>query len=235
MATDFTVVVDRFRGGPLRAAVRPSEDAAPVVVEYSLGDFGYTIRGMLYNPRQTARLPMLLARAAATGDLSAFAQAYYNRSVALGDAVANGLYLSVLCAEDVPYMDDGAVYRWTAGTYLGTYLVDDYRDACARWTRGEVPPDFHRPVGSEVPTLVFSGGRDPVTSPRWGERVVEHLANGRHIVFPDGGHGVTGTACGIRLIEAFLGGVRPRDLDGGCATEPESRVRFELPEPAPAP
>lgn len=229
LARDFATVLDSFREGPLRARVRPSKDAEPIAVDYSLGDFGYTIRGMLYSPRQTARLPKLLAEAAASGDPSAFAQAYHDRSVALGDAVASGMYLSVLCAEDVAFIDDGAVHRWTAGTYLGTYLVDDYRDACARWTRGEIPPGFRSPVRSDVPTLVFSGGRDPVTSPRWGDRVVEHLANGRHIVFPEGGHGVTWTPCGIRLVEAFLDGVDPRDLDLACTSEAESRVAFELP------
>ncbi len=232
MDDDFAAVLDLFRKGPVRTSIRPAEDASPVAVDYSLGDFGYTIRGMLYNPRQTARLPRLLAAARATGDVSAFAQAYFNRSVALGDAVANGLYLSVLCAEDVPFIEEGDVFRWTAGTYLGPYLVDDYREACTRWARGAIAAGYHEPIRTKVPTLVFSGGRDPVTSPRWGDRVVEHLVNGRHIVFPDGGHGVTGTPCGIRLIEAFLGGAHPHELDLACTTEAESRVEFEIPEPS---
>ena len=147
----------------------------------------------------------------------------------LGTAVANGLYLSVLCAEDVPYIEDDAVLRWTAGTYLGTYLIDDYREACSRWVRGAIPDGYHRPLSSDIPTLVFSGGRDPVTSPRWGDEVVSHLANGRHIVFPEGGHGASGTPCGLRLIGEFLAGTAPRDLDLACTTEAESRTPFELP------
>src|SRR5262249_30791551 len=43
----FEKVLDGFRHGPQTAHVRPSPDAAPVAVSYSLGDFGYTIRGML--------------------------------------------------------------------------------------------------------------------------------------------------------------------------------------------
>jgi pimeloyl-ACP methyl ester carboxylesterase len=228
-------VLDRFRGGPLAVPITPGKDTAPVAVPYAIGDFGYTIRGMLYSPRQTARLPKLLAAAAASGDaLTPFAQAYYDRASQLGDAVADGMYLSVLCAEDVPFIEDDAVLRWTAGTYLGTYLIDDYREACRLWVRGAIPRDFHQPLSSDVPTLIFSGGRDPVTPPHWGNDVVKHLPNGRNVVFPAGGHGVSTTRCGIQLVERFLAGTAPRDLDISCATAPAARTPFELPG-APAP
>jgi pimeloyl-ACP methyl ester carboxylesterase len=222
-------VLDRFREGPLAVAIEPGRDAAPVTVLYAIGDFGYTIRGMLYSPRQTARLPKLLAAAAASGDgLAPFAQAYYDRASQLGGAVADGLYLSVLCAEDVPYIEDGAVLRWTAGTYLGTYLIDDYREACSLWVRGAIPRDFHQPLSSDVPTLIFSGGRDPVTPPHWGNEVVKYLPNGRNIVFPAGGHGASTTRCGFQLIGQFLAGTAARDLDTSCATAPATRTPFEL-------
>jgi pimeloyl-ACP methyl ester carboxylesterase len=227
----FASVLDRFREGPVEVSIRTGKNAAPVTVPYAIGDFGYTIRGILYSPRQTAQLPRLLTAAAAPGgDLAPFAQAYYDRAALLDAAVANGLYLSVLCAEDVPYLPDDAVLRWTAGTYLGTYLVDEYRAACARWVRGTIPEGYHHPLRSEVPTLVFSGGRDPVTSPRWGNEVIKYLPNGRHIVFPGAGHGATMTACGLRLIGEFLGGTAAHDLDAACTGEPVSRVPFELPE-----
>jgi pimeloyl-ACP methyl ester carboxylesterase len=232
----FADVLDRFREGQIEVTIRPGKDAEPVSVPFAIGDFGYTIRGILYNPRQTARLPrMLTAAVGPSGDLTPFAQAYFNRASVLGTAVANGLYLSVLCAEDVPYIRDDAVLRWTAGTYLGTYLIDDYREACSRWVRGAIPDGYHRPLSSDIPTLVFSGGRDPVTSPRWGDEVVSHLSNGRHIVFPEGGHGVSMTPCGLHLIGEFLAGTAPRDLDLACTTEAASRTPFELPEkPSPS-
>ena len=227
----FATVLDRFREGPVDVSIRPGKGAAPVTVPYSIGDFGYTIRGMLYSPRQTARLPKLLAAAAASGNgLSPLAQAYYDRASQLGGAVADGLYLSVLCAEDVPYIRDDAVLRWTAGTFLGTYLIDDYRQACSLWVRGAIPAGYHKPLTSDVPTLIFSGGRDPVTSPRWGEEVVKHLPNGRNIVFPAGGHGTSTTPCGFRIVEQFLAGTAPRDLDTSCATAPSARIPFELPD-----
>jgi pimeloyl-ACP methyl ester carboxylesterase len=223
-------VLDRFREGPLAVPIKPGKDAAPVTVPYAIGDFGYTIRGMLYSPRQTARLPKLLAAAATSGDsLSPFAQAYYDRASQLGGAVADGLYLSVLCAEDVPYIKDDAVLRWTAGTYLGTYLIDDYREACSLWVRGAIPAGYHQPLSSDVPTLIFSGGRDPVTPPHWGNEVVKHLPNGRNIVFPAGGHGVSTTRCGFQLVGHFLAGTAPRDLDASCAAAPAARTPFELP------
>ena len=226
----FATVLDRFRAGPVDVAITPGKDAAPATVPFGIGDFGYTVRGMLYSPRQTARLPRLLAAAAASPDgLAPFAQAYYDRASQLGEAVADGLYLSVLCAEDVPYIRDDAVLRWTAGTFLGDYLVDDYREACRLWVRGAVPAGYHRPLVSDVPTLVFSGGRDPVTPPRWGEEVVSHLSHARHVVFPDGGHGASTTRCGFRIVGQFLDGTAPADLDVSCASAPAARVPFDVP------
>jgi len=47
-----------------------------------------------------------------------------------------------------------------------------------------------------VPVLVLSGGADPATPPRHGERVARALgAKARHVVVPAAGHGVMGLGC----------------------------------------
>lgn len=226
LARTFDVVLDQLREGPVRVAIRAGNDDGPVEVPFSLGDFGYTIRGILYDRQLTAGLPAMLELAARTGDLAPFAQEYYRRSSTLGDDLANGMYLSVVCAEDVPFITDDAALRWSAGTFLGTYLVEDYRRACSLWERGEIPVDYHEIVRSDAPVLILSGGRDPSTPPRWGEKAAGGLPNGRHIVFPAGGHGVGDTPCGMGIIRSFLAGTHPAKLDAACASSEAERTPF---------
>ena len=72
------------------------------------------------------------------------------------------------------------------------------------WPQGQVDSSYYEPVVSDVPALVLSGDLDPVTPPGWGDAVVKHLSNARHITVPATGHGVIGTACGQKLIQDFL-------------------------------
>jgi pimeloyl-ACP methyl ester carboxylesterase len=153
-------------------------------------DFAYAVRGILYADAGVAELPALITAAAATGDLSEFAQRYWTRAVNLGRSLAHGLHLSVFCAEDIPFATDAEIEAATAGTFMGRYLFDDYRRACALWPRAAIASDFRTPVSARVPVLLISGRFDPVTPPELAERVASSLPLARHIVAPDGAHGV---------------------------------------------
>jgi hypothetical protein len=84
------------------------------------------------------------------------------------------------------------------------------------WPKGEVEPSYYQPVVSDVPALVLSGDLDPVTPPTWGDAVVKSLSRSRHITVPATGHGVIGTACGVKLIQDFIDSASPESLDVSC-------------------
>ena len=44
---------------------------------------------------------------------------------------------------------------------------------CGVWPHGEVPDGFHEPVVSDLPVLLMSGERDPVTPPHYAEMTAE--------------------------------------------------------------
>jgi pimeloyl-ACP methyl ester carboxylesterase len=194
-----------------------------------LGDFGYTVRGILYRPEQTALLPSQIDAAAASGNVDVFAQAYYERARDLGQALTQGLYLSITCAEVQSY-DSDDVLRWTAGTFLGDYLVQDYRKACAMWPRAKIPAAYFQPLESDIPTLLFSGGRDPTTPATYAEGVSRYLSHALNIVFPQGGHGNAGNKCGLRIAEIFLKTKSVNGLDISCASKPTAAVPFVVPK-----
>jgi len=230
LAQSFAKLLDGFRRGPLRAHIRTKSGAAPIPVTYSLGDFGYTIRGILYNPRQTSLLPQQISTAAYSGNVDPFAQAYYDRASDLGGAISEGVYLTITCSEVQPYDTDEEI-RWTAGTFLGDYLVDDYRRACALWPHAKIPADYFEPLKSDVPTLLLSGGRDPTTPAEFAADVARHLSHGLHVVFPEGGHGNAEDECGLSIVKAFLEKNSVAGLDTSCANAVTSRVPFALAKP----
>jgi pimeloyl-ACP methyl ester carboxylesterase len=146
------------------------------------------------------------------------------------------MQLSVLCSEDSPRYTPEDITRAAAGTLFGTRLLSGQVAACQFWPKGTVDPGYYAPVVSSVPALVLSGELDPVTPPTWGLDVVKHLRNGRHVVMPGTGHGVTATACGNRIVTDFIDSANASAVDTVCVRSVQ-RPGFFLtpagPEPAP--
>jgi pimeloyl-ACP methyl ester carboxylesterase len=132
------------------------------------------------------------------------------------------MYLSVTCAEDVPFIDQEEAARLNAGNPFGNYRVFQQTRACTMWPRGEIPSDYREPVRSEVPALIFSGNFDPITPPQRGEEVARYLPNSRHVIIPEIGHGpfgVTNVDCLDRLILEFLDKADAKNLDVSCVEQ----------------
>jgi pimeloyl-ACP methyl ester carboxylesterase len=67
-----------------------------------------------------------------------------------------------------------------------------------------MPEHFADPVTSDVPTLLLSGGLDPVTPPAYGAEVARTLSHSKHVVAPGYGHIVSPHACAPRLVTTFI-------------------------------
>lgn len=187
IASAFDQLLRRLDAGPVPTTF--SAAGTNVTVPFSRGDFAYAIRGILYAADSVSRLPEMIGHAAASGDFGEFAEAYWSRDVSLDRVIAFGTHLSVFCAEDVPFPTDADVEQATAGTFLGRYLFDEYRNACRAWPRGQIAADARTPVTAPVPTLLVSGAFDPVTPPSFAERVARSLPVSLSIVDPAGSHG----------------------------------------------
>ena len=125
------------------------------------------------------------------------------------------MHLSVFCAEDIPFMTDADIAERTQGTLLGESLIRRYERACEHWPRGDIPAGFHDLVSSELPVLIISGERDPVTPVVWGEEIQAGLPNSRHLVVPDAGH-VPLTPCVLEIQNRFIESGSVANLDTGC-------------------
>ncbi len=175
------------------------------------------LHGALYSPLISSMIPELITRADAGDFQGMLALAALNEGGLENMSV--GMQLSVICAEDVPRHTRDDVRRESAGTIFGSHLVIGRGEPCDFWPRGEVPPGYYEPVVSAVPALVLSGEDDPVTPPSWGEEVARHLSQSLHVVAPATGHGVLGTGCGQRMVQAFVEAGTVDGLDTSCVAD----------------
>ncbi|HEU5220342.1 MAG TPA: alpha/beta fold hydrolase [Gemmatimonadales bacterium] len=211
----FERLVARLRSGSVTATIRKG-DGTSATVPFSLGDFSYAVRGMLYSTENSRFLPAMFRRADSTGNLSPFAQRYWQRAVAFS-SFATGLHFSIYCAEDTRFIGDAEAGTLGAGTFTGRYLVDEYRTVCAEWAVAPLSPHARDPVTAPIPTLLFSGWFDPVTRPSMADRVAAHLPRRVQVLVRNEAHG-SGFGCALPatlyvLIQGKLEGI-PRVCEG---------------------
>ena len=168
----------------------------------------------LYSPEITALLPQLLTDASHGNFQGMFALAF-SADLPKG-AMSEGLFLSVVCAEDMPRISPDDVKRETTGRFIGSAMFDTRMKPCEFWPRGSVSDDYYAPVTSPKPVLLFSGDDDPVTPPSWGAHVAESLPNSRHIIVPGAGHITLTRGCVADLVGHFLDRAASDMLDVDC-------------------
>jgi hypothetical protein len=143
---------------------------------------------------------------------------------------ADGYFLAITCAEDVPFIREEEIPAAVAGTFLGDFRIRRQQAACKAWSAAQLGSDFLAPTVSDAPTLIVSGERDPVTPPRYAEAVLRHLRRGVHVVIPDGAHGNGGMKeqkCEEEMMAKFIEAGSTERFDSSCVARME-RPAFAL-------
>lgn len=188
------------------------------------------LRGPLYSPVLASALPQAMDEAT-QGRLEPLAGLAHAATGRRGTGVAMGMHFSVVCAEDAPRLPPAAADE--------DPLLRRYRDACADWPRGSVPAAFYELPRSAVPVLLLSGGLDPATPPRHGERVAAALGpRARHVVVPHAGHGVAMLPCMRDVLYRFVdtadeaAALDRVTADAACAVQVPAPLPFAPPASA---
>lgn len=213
-------VLERLMKGPVEVEFQPQGLATSIKVTLSRNVAAEAVRYMLYNPGGASRVPLVLHQAA-EGNFAPLAQIALRFRRTLVGTGSNGMYLTVTCAEDVPWVKraGGESERNAQNTFLGDYRLHQQREACGLWPRATVDSDYFKPVRSGVPVLILTGEWDPVTPPANGDFVARTFPNSLHVVVPHGAHGfggLEGTDCVERLMTEFVEHAAPKSLDTSC-------------------
>jgi pimeloyl-ACP methyl ester carboxylesterase len=134
------------------------------------------------------------------------------------------MYLSVTCAEDLPWFKRADAEKLAANTLLGDYRVRQQLEACELWPRAKVDPNYA--ARSSAPVLMLTGQWDPVTPPTNAENAARFLPNSFQIVVPQAGHGfggVEGVQCVQGLIAQFIDEGTTKNLNTACVKDMKRR------------
>jgi pimeloyl-ACP methyl ester carboxylesterase len=193
------------------------------------------VRLPLYAPSLASALPYAISEAAAGryGAIIGLATSMGGNSRGLD--LSMGMHFSVVCAEDMPKVGKNGD---KPGADFGDSALTLYRDACALWPKANVPAAFYTVPAAPAGTLVLSGGADPVTPPRHGERVAQALgAKARHVVVPNAGHGTMALGCMRDVMYRFVDtedeteALNAVQKDAACAGSMPRPLAFALPLP----
>jgi pimeloyl-ACP methyl ester carboxylesterase len=222
-------ILDETERAPVRATVRDQQTGKPVEIRLSRPTLADGLRWLLYSRRTAASIPLLIHEAA-RGNWTPLTEASVNARLGINEALANGLFFSVTCSEDIPFIDPATIPQRTAGTFLGEDRVRAQTAACSAWPHGTPEPGHREPVRSNLPVLVINGERDPVTPPEFGERILRHLTNALHVVIPSGGHYGNGS-CPDEIEKDFLRRGSVQGLDTSCLARMQPLpFLFEVPK-----
>ncbi|HVR97960.1 MAG TPA: alpha/beta hydrolase [Thermoanaerobaculia bacterium] len=189
---------------PVAVPLTDGETGKPFEVRLTRSGVAQTLRYMLYRPLAASTLPLII-HLAAQGDWKLLAEtgAHFASGRDFG-TLADGYYLSLTCSEDVPFIREEEIPAAIRGTFLGDFRIRKQQAACAAWPVRPVDRRFLDPVVSDVPALLISGERDPVTPPVSAERAARTLKNSLSVIVPDAGHGALGIEGAMECIDSLI-------------------------------
>ena len=188
-------------------------------VEISRGLFATTLRSLLQNVNATSQVPMLI-HGAFDNDFAPFARLALTLRRGAADLLSSGMFLSVICAEDIPLTNPNVVAREGKGTFLGDYYARQVMQASEIWRCGQRPRGYNQPVRSNTPVLLISGHLDPATPPSGAAETARYLPNSLHLVIKNGSHSYAGLSpCVDKIMAAFIEKGAVKGLDTSCINQ----------------
>ena len=226
-----------LKGLPRQMTVRNPRTGSDERAELTRGDVLKAVRAPLYVPALASALPAAIA-AASEGRFEGLLALSGVLASGKGGELATGMHFSVVCAEDVPLLDAAATAaRNPPGSDFEQSGAEFYRAVCKNWPRGTLPADFYQIKPATLPVLLLSGGADPATPPRHGERAAKALGPlALHLVVPNAGHGVLSLPCMHDVLYRFIDAAEDADalkVTASCASSIPRPLAF-LPIPVAA-
>lgn len=195
---DFQKVLEALEREPVELTIphpATGEDQTVILNRVTVSSL---IRLISYQSQFSLLIPWMI-HSAAQGDYRPMAtQAVY--LLGLEQGIEEGLFYSVICQEDVPFLPP----EGEQGEYYFQDLLPLWRTACQIL---RLPPNeaFRQDYPTlDIPVLLISGEVDPVTPPQNGGQAARFFPNSLHVVFPKEGHGNFTSSCGLNLTRQVI-------------------------------
>ncbi len=201
---------------PVRLDLPDPLTGRPQPVVLGAHEMAAAIRLLAYSPNTIALVPLIISEAA-RGNFAPLAAQFQLTVSSLADLLALGMHNSVMCTEDLPFIDRDAIdYAALEATYIGALQLEALDTICSIWPRGPLDEDLAEPLATDIPVLLLSGSADPITPPSYADLAAVELSNARHLVGDLQGHGMLATGCMPKIIGSFVAAADPASADVSC-------------------
>ena len=212
-ADELNTLLTQLRNDPQQITITNPVTGQTQEMSLTADTLAVAIRFLSYASETQALIPLLVHEALTTGDLSRLASQAILVMSGLNEMLAKGMELSVLCTEDYPFIDLSADY---GDTLIGNLLLEIIDLQCQVWPRGVTPEGFHQPVVSDLPVLLMSGERDPVTPPHYAAMTAKTFSNSLNLVARGQSHSVMKNNCLRDITAEFIIRGSIEELDTSC-------------------
>jgi pimeloyl-ACP methyl ester carboxylesterase len=162
-------------------------------------------------------LPFTIA-AAAEGNITApakeilendpaFCSGYRPGEGCVGPEFSLGVYLTVLCRDEIPFVDRSALVDSFRGdaAYQTLFGSNPYVEACTGWDVPAADAVMGEPVAADIPVLILTGQFDPHSPTPVAEEAASKLSHSYVIEIPSHGHNVLGAGdCAVSIRNAWI-------------------------------
>ncbi|MDX6303249.1 MAG: hypothetical protein QOI77_218 [Blastocatellia bacterium] len=210
---DWATVVANLSKGPVNIDAPNPYTGQKQQATMTREGFVELVREVLYVPTVMSLMPAVIHEMS-QGDFSHFAFYAYQVRWGIDAGIARGMQLSVMCAEDIPFLKEADIQSNMGRTFYGVDKAHAYMKACEQWPRGEMPAKFREPIKSDLPVLILSGELDPVTPPDLATPLLRYLPNGRQVLMHNATHSTY--ECQERLARDFIERGTAKGLDASC-------------------
>lgn len=221
----FFALVDRLDDEPLTVDVEDPETGARAEARLSGSALLELLFVLMYQSGNYAFAPRMIADVE-RGDLTAVE--FYWPLIAFDRTFSEGMYYSVLCAEDADFTTADAELDTVRPAFAESTeeFLEFVLEVCDLLGVERLDDVVDEPVVSDIPTLLLSGRFDPITPPSNAELAAATLSNSTHVVHPYGAHGVAfGDPCIDGIVTDFLSDPDvPPDTSCVASIEPEETV-----------
>lgn len=230
----FYDLIDKLDKQPVHIQMRDMEKGKTYEAVLDGQSFFGSVFQMLYSADIIFGLPRMIYQAK-DGDFSTFSTLLsfftFDRSMNYG------MYFAVNCAEDSDFQLND-VNRDGVDPHVNEANKDgpaSFLEICKAINVPQLGPQADEPVKSNVPTLLLSGGFDPVTPQEYAKAAAVDLKNSYLFTFPSGAHGqLLGNECSDSIAVQFWNDPS-HSPDAGCIADVAKPVfytresRFSIP------
>jgi pimeloyl-ACP methyl ester carboxylesterase len=219
---EFATILSQLDSGSVRVTVPGSTQP----VQLYRGRVVERLRSISYRREGARTLPWLIHQAHAGNWRPITDSLLSDMDPRAFSDISFGLFFTITCNEDIPFVEKTQIATATDGTYLGDYRLRQQQAACELWPKVSLPSDYRAPVHSSVPALFVSGDLDPAAPLWYTTRTAAGFSNRFELVMQGYGH-TEWNDCVGRIYQRFVSSASVAGLNE-MSCGPPLRLRFKI-------